>query len=866
MRKAMIVGLMGVLALVVLARPSLAAEPKPSTPHVVIVGISEFADKQINGRPHAEDDAKALYDLFTSQDHLGAEPAQVKLLLGKPDAARKSQPATKKNILDAVAWLKEAKSDDLVVFAYIGQGASLGERGDRRCYFTSDSTLKDRADTAVAAASIGDEFNKVKSTRVVVLLDVNFKGFTTQENIPAATLGSPPYKEFLGDDGTEDHAPLPGRAIYVATDGLTPSLDLDKHGVFTTVVLDALKGQADKEGKEADGVIVVDELTEHVSKELPELCRQHGKTREQKEQVPLIMGGRINHFAITRNPAVADKVQQQLEKLEQLLKDKKIVEKVADEGRELLRRMPKLQAQRDLRKAFQELVGGTLTPEKFQETYDSIIARTKLSAEEAKEFATSVMKAVRSINARYVKKTEPAELVNWAIRGLYKRLEEKLPEDVVEKLGQIKDLKESELEELLSTIRTRLGKREDLDNHKDVDIALQRMMSHLDPYTTYIDKESKEGADKDLQGMFTGIGIQIRKDAARDMLQVVTPIKGSPAHKKGIQAGDIVTKIIREEDSHGKPLTPPEEISTKGLPLSDAVKKILGEKGTKVKLVIEREGEAKALEMEVVRDRVDVETVLGYRRKENGEWNYWVDEANRIAYIRLTTFGRKTYENLTDVMKSLKKDGLKGLILDLRFNPGGLLTSAVDISDLFIDDGLIVTVRPRVGKPEPYFGRSEGSYLGFPMVCLVNGGSASASEIVSACLQDQGRAIIVGERSYGKGSVQNIMPFEGGDLKMTIATFWRPSDKNLNKSSTKGTDDEDWGVRPNKGFQVTLTSKEREDLFDHQRNTEIIQRPDKFTEGLKKLEEFKDGQMDRGLEYLREQLKRTGQSAGKGSE
>ena len=183
MTKAMFRGLLASLVLALLLGPTRGAESNSSTPHVVIVGISEFADKQINPRPHAEDDAKALYDLFTNKDYLGATPENVRLLLGKEDAARKSQPATKQNILDAIAWLeKEAKPDDEVIFAYLGEGASLGERGDRRCYFASDSTLKDRDKNAVPAASIGDGFNKLKSQKVVVLLDVNFKGFTTKDH------------------------------------------------------------------------------------------------------------------------------------------------------------------------------------------------------------------------------------------------------------------------------------------------------------------------------------------------------------------------------------------------------------------------------------------------------------------------------------------------------------------------------------------------------------------------------------------------------------------------------------------------------------------------------------------------------------
>src|SRR5262249_38968805 len=152
---------------------------------------------------------------------------------------------------------------------------------------------------------------------------------------------------------------------------------------------------------------------------------------------------------------------------------------IAEEGRDLLGRMPRLKAQRDLRKAFQDLVAGTLTPEKFQESYDKILESTKLDGDTAKDFASSVMKAVRNIRARYVKETNSGELVGWAIRGLYKRLEEKVPEDVADKLAKVKDLKESELATLLADAREKLGKREDLDGHKDVDIALQRMMSHL---------------------------------------------------------------------------------------------------------------------------------------------------------------------------------------------------------------------------------------------------------------------------------------------------------------------------------------------------------------------------------------------------
>jgi carboxyl-terminal processing protease len=164
-----------------------------------------------------------------------------------------------------------------------------------------------------------------------------------------------------------------------------------------------------------------------------------------------------------------------------------------------------------------------------------------------------------------------------------------------------------------------------------------------------------------------------------------------------------------------------------------------------------------------------------------------------------------------------------------------------------------VTIRPRVGREQTERGIHEGSLLDFPMVCLVNGMSASGSEIVAACLQDHYRAVIMGERSYGKGSVQNIQPFEGGELKLTTASFWRPNGKNLNKSSTSGKDEEEWGVTPNPGFTLKLSERERDQLYEHQRDSEIIVRRD--LPAKEKKTEFQDRQLEMALEYLRSQIK-----------
>jgi carboxyl-terminal processing protease len=372
------------------------------------------------------------------------------------------------------------------------------------------------------------------------------------------------------------------------------------------------------------------------------------------------------------------------------------------------------------------------------------------------------------------------------------------------------------------------------------------------------------------------------------MLMVVTPIRGSPAYRArpsnvevsetevGLKAGDVITKIVREVDSEGKSLDSPEVISTQGMLLSDAVKKIKGKAGTRVKLEVDRDGYDKPLKFEITRARVELESVVGFKRNEDDSWNFAIDPQEGIYYIRLNQFAHQTFQDLEKVVKELNKKGIKGLVLDLRFNPGGLLGSAVNVSDLFIDDGLIVTVRPRVGREEAYIAPVNGdrqtrrnhNYLNFPMVCLVNGHSASGSEIVAACLQDHKRALIVGERSYGKGSVQNVQPFEEGDLKVTIASFWRPNGRNLARLTPAGkpaTEDEEWGVRPDKGYLVKLSEKERDDLQDFQHNQEIIPRRDRPVKESDKEEksEFRDRQLEKGLDYLRGLIKTASRTSAK---
>ena len=851
----------------------------------VIIGISEYQDSLVLPRPHAEDDAKALYDLLTDPERAACKQTRLRLLLGKEDAKYKAQKATRDNILAALQWLdQEARQDDTVVVCWIGQGVPLG---DRACYLALDSTIKERAKTAVTASDIEHFVDSLKARRLVVLLDVYFLGYHREASEVSGSLERI-YSEWDGSDDSSQHPEM--LSILASGDGMRSPLVEKGHGLFMELVLEGLSGQADREGGQADGHITFDELAVFVGKEMPKRSQalvpeDKGPSRAYRPVV-LQQGASLT---LLRNPAVARKVDKDIERFLELAGKAKFAPEIVNEGKELLTHMPKLANQRKLRDLYQALVAGQIAPEEFLEKRRIFIEQfLRLHPQVAENFAADVLRVAQLVQSSYVRVVPLDSLVAEAIRGLYQQVQKQLPDDLKAKLARITPLEKAlqnrnsappesglsqeELRHLLIAARTDLGKREDLDRSRDVSAALNFMLHKLDRYSSFIDPEEVEEFKRQTQQAFIGVGIQIQKDTSTEYIRVVTPIRNSPAYKAGIQAGDLIAKVINLYDKNGQKLDQPEVTDTKPLSTAEAVKKILGKEGTPVKLVIVRktqEGDTareEQKEIEIVRGEVEVETVLGFRRRSDDSWDYYIDPAHKIAYIRLTQFALHTERDLRLALEQLKKQGLNGLILDLRFNPGGYLDSAVDIADMFIDDGAIVTIKPRRGQPHTFRGHREGSYLGFPMVVLINNLSASASEIVSACIQDHGRGIVMGERSFGKASVQNIngvrlsvsgkdqqdQKEEIGQLKITTATFHRPSGKNLDRYSADKEKDE-WGVKPLPEHTITLDRREREELFVHLREQEVI-RHEAATKQEKKDSKFVDRQLEAALKFLQQQV------------
>ena len=346
-----------------------------------------------------------------------------------------------------------------------------------------------------------------------------------------------------------------------------------------------------------------------------------------------------------------------------------------------------------------------------------------------------------------------------------------------------------------------------VDRRELVEAAIRGLTTELDPYSNYIPPEELDNFRTSIDSEFGGIGIQVT--VARGQLTIISPLVGTPAYRGGLMAGDRIIEIEGE--------------TADGISLNEAVRRMKGKIGTDVTITVRHAHGGEAETVTLTRELIRIETVLGDQRNDEDRWDYMYDEQEKIAYIRLTAFSRHTARDLRRALGEMKLRGMRGLVFDLRFNPGGLLSSAVEVSDMFVSSGVIVSTEGRNTKKKVWSAQPSGTFQGFSMVVLANGFSASASEIVAACLQDHRRALVIGQRTWGKGSVQNVVELEDGHsaLKLTTAGYQRPSGKNIHRFYESKVEDE-WGVKPDEGYEVEYDAQATKAYLDYRRQRDII--------------------------------------------
>jgi len=369
-----------------------------------------------------------------------------------------------------------------------------------------------------------------------------------------------------------------------------------------------------------------------------------------------------------------------------------------------------------------------------------------------------------------------------------------------------------------------------------IDGAVTGMLNALDPHSAYLPPDLYRELQVDTRGSFGGLGIEIT--TRNNILTVVSPIEDTPAYRAGIKPGDQIIKI--------------EDEFTKDMALVEAVKKMRGPKGTKIHLTLRREGVPKLIELTLTREVIKIQSVKA-RMLEKG-----------YGYLRITQFQERTDEDVQAALTKLEKENggpLSGLVLDLRNNPGGLLTQAIKVADEFIDSGLVVYTDGRLdNQKQKYFAHKAGSRTEFPMIVLVNAGSASASEIVAGALQDHKRALVLGTQTFGKGSVQTILPLEeSAAIRLTTARYYTPNGRSIQAT----------GITPDIVLDNTVTIAKtngnpmgpqvrEENLPRHFENREKgddeggpLEEEAEDTSMIREGELGKDPQLDRALELLK---------------
>ncbi|MBC8350827.1 MAG: PDZ domain-containing protein [Planctomycetes bacterium] len=364
--------------------------------------------------------------------------------------------------------------------------------------------------------------------------------------------------------------------------------------------------------------------------------------------------------------------------------------------------------------------------------------------------------------------------------------------------------------------------------------AIRGVLGELDEYSGLLSAEAMDEFKVTLSGRLVGIGVAIALQEGR--LVVTTPIVGSPAFEAGLLAGDTIATI----DNTSVASIPEDER------LKEAVRRLRGKADTAVTVGIISPNSEKARDIRIVRRPLKLDTIVGNDREDSGTWRYELSKEPKIDYLAILSFGREAARDLRTVVAHLEEQGSQAIVIDLRNSPGGLMKSAIDCADLFLNEGVIVEVRGR-NQNETHRAKPTQFLAGVPIAILTNSATASAAEIFAGALRDHHRAVIVGERTHGKGSVQSLITLKSGNaIKLTTARFYLPNGRNIQKPSN-ATEEDVWGISPSEGFGVELSEEERRaygPLRAAQASVEVEAVP-----------EFSDRVLEKAMEYLTQQTK-----------
>lgn len=404
-------------------------------------------------------------------------------------------------------------------------------------------------------------------------------------------------------------------------------------------------------------------------------------------------------------------------------------------------------------------------------------------------------------------------------------------------------------------------------------------LSQLDRHSQYFNEKELNEFVRENEGSFGGVGIVFNVDPQTRLPRVGSLLPGTPAYEGGVLAGDLIVKV---DDTETDKVITDDPVKT-----ADELRKLIsGESGTSVTLTLRRAGHNPPdFPLKLTRAKISMHPVSGVsiRADDPTQWNWFIDPQNKIGLVRISAFNELTAKEVKAAVEAIEREGGRGLIIDLRDNPGGLLTQAVEVADLFLTSGDIVSTVDRHSDKKTYTAKESGTlflpYDQKPIAVIVNSHSASASEIVAAALQDNKRAVVVGERTYGKGSVQTLFrlaPDQRTAVKLTTQTYWRPNGKNMDKLAAPAKKPDEWGVSPDEGLAVTVTPAEKK-RFDAEllKARYIPGKPDLVgpnppppTSNVPKGQDgkplwddsrpFEDQPMNRALKYLRDKLSGTG--------